>query len=195
MFDADHAANGVIAAMECNNRLHDASDNFGLSGQQRIAARFGINTGEMLVGNIGSKRRFNYAAMGDAANLGSRLEGANKFYGTTILVGERSVELCGGKIEFREIDLVQVVGRANPVAIFEPLAEAGALGDDQRRLRDGFAAALALYRAANFRDAAAAFEALAGEDTVSEKFARRSHAFAENPPPDDWGGVYILESK
>ena len=59
--------------------------------------------------------------------LGSRLEGANKFYGTTILVGERSVELCGGKIEFREIDLVQVVGRANPVATFEPLAEAGAL--------------------------------------------------------------------
>ena len=66
--------------MECNNRLHDASDNFGLSGQQRIAARFGINTGEMLVGNIGSKRRFNHAAMGDAANLGSRLEGANKFF-------------------------------------------------------------------------------------------------------------------
>ena len=102
--DAEHAVHAVEAALAFQRRLAQMKGAFGLPPDRRIEARCGINTGEMLVGNIGSRRRFTYAAMGDAANLGSRLEGANKFYGSRILIGQRTAELVAERFELRDID-------------------------------------------------------------------------------------------
>jgi len=193
--DPDHAVHAVLAAMASVERLGDLKGAFGLAADCRISARFGINSGELLVGNIGSRRRFNYTAIGDVANLGSRLEGANKVYGTDILVGERTAELCRGGIEFREIDRVRVVGRRRPVRLFAPLARAGQLTPEMGAARDAFSDALAAYSARRFAAAAEKFARLADGDPVARLLATRARAYMEAPPPVDWDGVTDLTSK
>ena len=193
--DPDHAVHAVRAGLESVHRLRNMTGAFGLPDDRRISARFGINTGELLVGNMGSNRRFNYATLGDAANLGSRLEGANKFYGTDILVGEETVKQCGDRIVFREIDTIRVVGRETPVRIFEPLATAKNATPTDAGFRDEYQAALGDYRARRFTEAATRFGVLARVDPVSEIMAARANDFSANPPNDDWDGVHTLDSK
>ncbi len=194
--DPDHALRAVSVGLVVNRRLTEAMDQFALPGIREVRTRFGINTGTMLVGNIGSHRRFNYTVMGDAVNLASRLEGVNKQYGTTLLVSDRTAELCRGEIAFREIDLVRVVGRETPVRLFEPIARAAELDDGERRHLDRFGAALAASRARDFAGAAEAFAALAAEgDPVATKMASRAAAWRDAPPPADWDGVTDLTSK
>lgn len=193
--DSEHAIHAVEAALVSREKLANMSGAFGLPPDRRISARFGINSGELLVGNIGSHRRFNYATMGDAANLGSRLEGANKFFDTTILVGEATVALCGDAFEFRKIDQIRVVGRDTPVRVYEPLCIAGGLTDDDRELRDRYSKALATFRKGAFEDAAREFDRLAETDPPSAVMARHARNLRADPPGEDWDGVYNLESK
>src|SRR5215831_19580643 len=120
--DPDHATNAVRAALQCSARLGTldrVSREFGGTPRQRI----GINSGSALLGNIGSRRRFNYTVLGDMVNLASRLEGANKYFGTSIIASEATVALTGAGFVWRELDIVRVQGRSQPVKIFEPLAE------------------------------------------------------------------------
>ena len=191
--DPDHARHAVEAALACQKRLAEMQQNFDLPGDPVVTTRIGINTGEMLVGNIGSSRRFNYTVMGDAVNLAARLEGANKFFGTAILVSETTHQQCqpdsdqGDQLTFREIDRVRVVGREAPVAVFEPGADMNSSAE--------FAAALAHYRAGRFADAAKGFKALADiGDDVARRFAERLEGMGVEPPPD-WDGVTNLDSK
>ena len=193
--DPEHARHAVEAALACQARLAGMTGAFGLPPDRAIEARVGLNSGEMLVGNIGSHRRFTYAAMGDAANLGSRLEGANKFYGSDILAGERTVALAGDAILFREIDMLRVVGRQRPVRVYTPVGPLDAVSDAQRDAATRFAAALALYRARDFGAAATAFEALAVDDPVARTLAARAAAFDADPPPADWDGVFVHDEK
>lgn len=193
--DEDHAVHAVLAGLASVQKLRTMTGAFGLPDDRRISSRFGVNTGELLVGNMGSNRRFNYATLGDAANLGSRLEGANKFYGTDILVGEETARQCGDRIVFREIDTIRVVGRETPVRIFEPLASAEAATATETGFRDEYEGALADYRARKFTEAAGRFEALGRVDPVSAMMAERARDFAANPPNDDWDGVFTLDSK
>jgi adenylate cyclase len=114
--DPDHALHAAMAALACRAKLlqMDAADMDALRGR-KLHQRIGLHTGVGIVGNIGSRRRFNYTVMGDSANLASRLEGANKFYGTTILASQATARLAGTAIAWREIDIVRVVGRSEPV--------------------------------------------------------------------------------
>ena len=95
------------------------------SAAAKLAQRIGINSGEALVGNFGSRRRFNYSVMSDAVNLASRLEGANKFYGTTIIASETTVALAGDAFAWRELDTIRVKGRSQALKIYELLARRG----------------------------------------------------------------------
>jgi adenylate cyclase len=119
--DARHAEQAMRAAMQMRDALRAEAERFSLAGLP-LKTRIGLNTGRVLIGNIGSPRRFNYTAMGDAVNLASRLEGANKAYGTSILVSEDTMRAAGDAVVARRVDIVRVVGRAQPVRLYEPLA-------------------------------------------------------------------------
>jgi adenylate cyclase len=172
----DHAAAAVRAAraMAANSSLLSFS------------TRIGVNSGRVLIGNIGAKRRFNYTVIGDTVNLASRLEGANKSYGTNILIsGETRAAISN--IVFREVDCVRVVGRADPVFIFTPIDTDDPTSDSQ------YAAALTLYRNGNFKAAAEKFATLTA-DAVATVMAIRAHSFAETPPVS-WDGATPLSVK
>jgi adenylate cyclase len=198
MDDSNHALHAVQAALACQERLRKMQGAFGLPQGKKVTARTGINTGEMLVGNIGSHNRFTYAAMGDAANLGSRLEGANKFYGSFIMVGERTAELSGKSIYFRELDSILVVGRDNPVNVFEPLGNFDNTDSKQIFLKENYEKALLLYREGNFSQANEIFKKLKESDPVSNTLSERCLKYLTSPPdfwPNNWNAHFPLGGK
>jgi adenylate cyclase/guanylate cyclase len=121
--DPAHAAAATRAALRCQRRLAEMNAEGGPFADRPLAQRIGLNTGEVLVGNIGSHRRFNYTVMGDAVNLASRLENANKQYGTAILAAEATVTAAGPGFAWRKLDTIQVRGREQAVQIYEALAK------------------------------------------------------------------------
>lgn len=131
--DVRHAEQAMRAALKMRDALSADPERFSLAGLP-LKTRIGLNTGRVLIGNIGSPRRFNYTAMGDAVNLASRLEGANKAYGTSILVSEDTMQAAGDAIVARRVDIVRVVGRAQPVRLYEPLAPRETATADQLQL-------------------------------------------------------------
>lgn len=188
--DPHHAAHAANAALACQTKLAELNKGEPSFAGRTLIMRIGLNSGEALVGNIGSRRRFNYTAMGDAVNLASRLEGANKFYGTSILASE-AVHDGAGEVAWREIDRVRVVGRGQPVRLFTPeIRDSGTPARD----RD-FTAALAHYRAGDFTAALTGFEALAPTDPVSAAFVGRLRVWLAEGIPDNWDGVTNLETK
>ena len=160
--------------------------------------RIGIATGEVLVGSIGSEFMMSYTVMGDAVNLASRLENANKIYGSHSLASEPAIMAAGDAIEAREIDRLVVAGQTRPEAVFEIMGRKGELGEKQLALRERYAEGLAAYRARRWDDARQAFraglEAVPG-DGPSMALAQRVENFQANPPPADWDGAWRLDQK
>jgi adenylate cyclase len=193
--DPDHALHAVSAALDCRDRLDELNRSGTAFGGHRLRHRIGINTGEALVGNIGSRRRFNYTVMSDAVNVASRLEGANKHFGTSIMVSETTVQLTGTAFAWRELDTVRVKGRASPIRIYEPLARSGELTPEQSASNATYARGLALWRARDFAGAAAEFETLAGMGATAAVFLKRARTFDANPPSADWEPVSELSEE
>jgi adenylate cyclase len=193
--DPSHALHAVQAALRCRDKLEELNRTAAAFKGYRFGQRIGLSSGEALVGNMGSRRRFNYTVMGDTVNLASRLEGANKYFATSIMASEMTMAFAGPTIVWRELDAIRVQGRTTPVKILEPLGEAGQVNAERQRVAAAYAEGLRRWRARNFAEAAAAFAASADVDPPSALFAERARRFAANPPGADWEPVNTLEAK
>ena len=193
--DSDHARNAAHAALGCRAGLDELNRNSAAFKGYEVGHRMGLNSGAALVGNIGSRRRFNYSVMSDAVNVASRLEGANKYYGTTIAASEMTVALTGSTFAWRELDAIRVKGRSTPVKIYELLAEAGQETPQQAASAATYAQGLAYWRIREFDAAAKCFERVADVDRPSALFLNRANAFANHPPGPDWEPVSTLDAK
>lgn len=194
--DPEHAYNAVAAALACERVLAELNarqppELKGLTLVQRI----GLHSGPALVGNIGSRQRFNYTVMGDAANLASRLEGANKAFGTRLMASGATADLVGNRVIWREVDQARVVGRAAPVRLMEPLAMVSDVDAGLRARAAAYADGLAMFRAGDFAGAAARLDAIAPQDAPAQALRTRALGFAAVPPPAGWDGINDLESK
>ncbi len=190
----DHARRACLAALESQAALEGIREDFGQRGWPRIDVRVGINSGPMVVGNMGSRDRFDYTVIGDEVNLGSRLEGANKQFGTWVMISESTYQLVKDEVEVRELDLIRVKGKETPVRVYELLAAKGELSDDKAEIVDGFAKGLSLYRERKWTEATEVFKQLP-EDPPSAVFLSRCHELLKSPPPEDWDGVYTMKTK
>ncbi|WP_426412122.1 CHASE2 domain-containing protein [Bradyrhizobium ganzhouense] len=193
--DPDHARNAVAAALQCRDRLKELNENHPAFRGRGLAHRIGLNSGDAVVGNIGSHRRFNYTVMSDTVNLASRLEGANKYFGTTIMASEMTVSQSRGAYTWRELDTVRVQGRDEPIRVYEPLADMNRETQEQGIRAATYAKGLACWRARDFAKAAELFESASGDDPPSRYFASRARTLAANPPPANWTPVNTLEGK
>ena len=193
--DAQHALNAVKAAMTARTRLSEMNA-AGLAVRGRsLEQRIGLHSGAGIVGNIGSKRRFNYTVVGDSANLASRIEGANKFYGTEILASEATVQLAGPAVAWREIDTIRVVGRSSPVRIYEPMGIAGEITGEIQSMMKTYADGLDCWRSKDFAGASLCFEQIAPRDPPARFFLQRCSVLLDASPGEAWSHVHELERK
>ncbi|CCD87578.1 putative adenylate/guanylyl cyclase with a CHASE2 domain [Bradyrhizobium sp. ORS 285] len=192
--DPDHAKSAARAALDCKAKLDELNRTSTAFQGIKVAQRVGINSGAALVGNFGSQRRFNYSVMSDAVNVASRLEGANKFYGTTIIASESTRSLAGDAFAWRELDTIRVKGREQSLTIYELHGCAGELSPQEQALLSGYAAGLAHWRAGELPQAAECFAAGAHDDRPSALFAARVTATTPNDATA-WDPVRTLQEK
>lgn len=190
----DHELQACEAALENQKRLAELRDKWAHLNLPELKVRIGLNSGEAVVGNMGSETRFDYTAMGDNVNLASRLEGINKQYGTSILISESTYLAVKDKMVCRELDLIRVKGKTEPVRIYELCAKQGEEPSEHNAKRQAFDEALRLYRGKKFAEAKEKFEQWQ-DDGPSKVFAARCEEFIKNPPAEDWNGVWNFEVK
>lgn len=190
----DHELSACTAALENQKRLTELRDKWAKLNLPELKVRIGLNSGEAVVGNMGSENRFDYTAMGDNVNLASRLESINKQYGTSIMISESTYLAVKDKVVCREIDLIRVKGKMEPIRIYELVAKQGEETAERNAKRQSFDEALRLYRGKKFAEAKEKFEGWA-EDGPSKIFAGRCEEFIKNPPSADWDGVWNFEVK
>jgi adenylate cyclase len=194
--DADRAVRAAVAmikTLENWNRQRIGE------GRLPVNIGIGLNTDSVVSGNIGSKKRMDFTIIGDGVNLASRLESACKQYGTKILVSEFTVRKLQGTYRKREIDLVVVKGKTEPVSIYEILAyHTEETFPNITEVLELFKDGLAAYRARRWDQAIKLFReavALHPSDKPSQLYLERAEHLKANPPPDDWTGVWVMESK
>ncbi|MFO0780955.1 MAG: adenylate/guanylate cyclase domain-containing protein [Candidatus Gracilibacteria bacterium] len=203
----DHALRAARAAINMRIKLNELLASWKSPGQSTLPGgepkpsidfRCGLSSGEVIVGNIGSSSRFNYTVMGDIVNLGSRLEGANKKYTTHIMMSEKTHTAIRDQFETRELDVIQVVGKTEPIKIFELLAPKGQLPAEAITLLQQYGEAMALYHNRQFADALAKFSEILKSypgDGPTQLYRQRCEVLRDFPPKEDWNGVFEMGSK
>jgi adenylate cyclase len=192
--DPDHAGKAVSAALRCRERVHRLNIEPAEWQRFSLRQRIGLNTGDALVGNVGSRQRFNYTATGDTVNVASRLEGANKYFGTEITAAKSTFERAA-RFVWRELDTVRVQGRDEPVSIYEPLARQGEETPEQKAFLTAYRHGLDCWRARDFAGCIETLAPVAPADPPSAILLRRAKLFLAHPPPVDWDSVNTLEGK
>jgi adenylate cyclase len=195
--DPQHASHAVKAGLEMIAGMTKLQEQFKAKGWPEIKIGVGLNTGEMTVGNMGSEFRMAYTVMGDAVNLGSRLEGLTKNYGVYIIVSEFTKEKAPEYL-YRELDIVRVKGKDEPVTIFEPICE---LGQEDKSIKDElklYRETLRLYRAQNWDLAEMQFinlQKMHPARYLYRIYLERIAYYRQNPPGADWDGVFTFQTK
>jgi len=193
-----HAVLACRATVEMQARLVELRKKWKEEGQSKVMVRMGLNTGPMVVGNMGSKTRMDYTMMGDAVNLAARLEGANKFYGTYTMVSQSTWDDVKDEFDGRELDIIRVVGKNEPVRVYELIAVKGEISEETRKGLEIYGNALTLYRDKKFAEAKKLFnevEKFIPNDPPSNEYNARCDSMIENDPGDDWDGVHTHTQK
>jgi adenylate cyclase len=192
----DHAARACQAALAMQRAMAGLQNQWREKGYPSLRTRIGIHSGRLVVGNVGSRERFNYTVLGDTVNLASRLESVNKLYGTNAILSQDSQHFLSDQFLLRELDLVRVKGRAHPVTIYELLGPRGEAADLD--WLEAFAAGRQAYQQEDWDRAEAAFQEvlhLKPDDSPSLTYLARIEHYRENPPSSGWQGIFILDSK
>jgi len=194
----DHAVRACLTALEYQSALEKLRSEWKKKKKKLFYARIGIHTGKMVVGNVGSQRRFDYTVIGDSVNLGARLEGVNKVFGTEILISDDTYKAAKHKIEAREIDLITVKGKTRPVRAYELLSLKGKLPKAKKDLIGEFDKGLRAYRNQDWSEAIECFNSalkIEPKDGPSKTYLDRCKKLRTEKLPKDWDGVFVLTTK
>lgn len=194
----DHAYRACRTALEMQNKVSEISQEWIQKGEKPLHIRIGLNSGDVIVGNVGGARHKNYTVMGDNVNLASRLEGANKEYNSAIMISESTYEAAKEFVLVRELDSIKVKGKTKPTKVFELI---GMTDDEMAKQKlnslEDYISALDLYKQKKFAEASAYFEKCFSvqQDFTSKVYLERCKAYIENPPEEDWDGVFVMKTK
>ena len=199
----DHARRACLACLDMQARLIELRERWRLEDEWpesvlNMRARMGMSSGPIMVGNMGSRTRMDYTMMGDTVNLAARLEPSNKEYGTYIMISEFTYEPVKDFVETRNLDTLRVVGKDEATTVYQLLSRKGELDDATAEVVGLYDQAMALYRDQRWDDAIEMFHQalrIDPEDAPSQKLIARCEQYKVSPPPEDWDGVYRLESK
>lgn len=205
LIQPDHALRACTAALKMRQKLAELLQKWQtdppLPGGEKkplIDFRCGLSSGEVIVGNMGSTTRFDYTVMGDVVNLGSRLEGANKKYDTRIMVSEATAEIVKNQFEMRELDVIKVVGKTQPIKVFEVLNLKGQLVPEAQKLLELYNQGMQMYHDRKFAEALEHFNKILEAyptDGPSKLYRQRCEVLRDFPPPADWDGVFEMGTK
>ena len=194
----NHALFACQAALKCRKFLHKLEEEWKAGGLPPRTYRFGINTGEVVVGNVGSASRFEYTIIGDDVNLASRLEGANKNYGTQIMISDATYSLVKNTLIAREIDIIRVVGKTDPIKVYELVEEKEKVDEENARIIKNFEAGIHAYRNLQWEEAISNFDhvlQISPDDKPAKVYIQRCREYQQAAPTEDWDGVFTLSTK
>ncbi|PKL17685.1 MAG: hypothetical protein CVV49_09850 [Spirochaetae bacterium HGW-Spirochaetae-5] len=194
----DHELRACKAAIDMKKKLREMQEKWRGIGQHELFVRMGMNTGLAVVGNMGSKMRMDYTAMGDSVNLASRLEGANKHYGTTAMISENTYNNVKDYVDVRKLDKIRVVGKSEPIVIYELLGMKGSLPQKVYDAVELYNNGMDMFSEHQWKKALKYFqEALQvlPDDGPSKTYVGRCNEFMKKPPSKNWDGVYTFKTK
>lgn len=193
----DHALRACLTALEMLGELKRLKEIWKMKGLPVLDIGIGINSGPMVVGNMGSERRFDYTVIGDNVNLASRLEGLNKQYSTNIILSEFTVDQIGNRLIVRELDLVRVKGKAQPVKIYELIGK-GQLEEKKLQFLSHYHSGINAYRSKDWERGITEFRKaleIIPEDYPAKMYLNRCVELKANPPAEDWEFILSLTTK
>ncbi|MBN2080338.1 MAG: CHASE2 domain-containing protein [Spirochaetes bacterium] len=194
----DHQLKACMAAIEMKKRLRELQEEWRNRGMEPLFARAGIHSGRATVGNMGSSTRMDYTAMGDAVNLASRLEGANKYYSTHAMISGATYEGARDYVEVRKLDMIRVVGKTEAVPIYELLGKKGELPDRVYEMLEKYNQAMDHFSGRDWKGARQLFRQalkVLSDDGPSEMYVKRCETFIKSPPSKGWDGVFAMKGK
>ncbi len=194
----DHATVACYATIEMQKRSVEMRKTLREQNRPLLYTRMGLNSGPVVVGNMGSAERMDYTMMGDVVNLAARLEGANKFYKTFSMISGSTYELVKDDVDSRQLDIIRVVGKNEPVPVHELLERKNQTSSEMSGVVEQYLKGLKLYQDRNFADAVKEFEkvlTIDPDDGPSQTYVKRCAMFIETPPEKDWDGVFTFTEK